>query len=80
MIYSIVATILLTIITSLFLVSIRNSLRDEERLERKVREANSVVSRQACKVLRLKDKADSLSRQVRYLEESLRVRNRRCAM
>ncbi|WNA09164.1 hypothetical protein [Klebsiella phage P67_1] len=71
MIYSIVATILLIIITSLFLISMRNSLRDEERLERKVREANSAVSRQACKVLRLADKADSLSKQVHYLEREL---------
>lgn len=71
MIYSIVVTILLIIITALFLITIRNALRDEERWERKVREANSAFSSESCKVLRLADKADSLSRQVRYLEREL---------
>lgn len=71
MIYSIVVTILLIIITALFLITMRNALRDEERWERKVREANSAFSSESCKVLRLADKADSLSRQVRYLEREL---------
>lgn len=71
MLYSIVVTILLIIITSLFITSMRNSLRDEGRLERKVREANSAFNSESCKVLRLADKADSLSRQVRYLEGAL---------
>ncbi|BBF66829.1 hypothetical protein HOU85_gp05 [Klebsiella phage KN1-1] len=71
MTYSLVVTILLIIITALFLISMRNSLRDEERLERKVQEANSATSRQICKVLSLADKADSLSKQVHYLEGEL---------
>lgn len=71
MTYSLVVTILLIIITALFLITMRNALRDEERLERKVREANSAFNSESCKVLRLADKADSLSRQVRYLEGEL---------
>lgn len=71
MIYSIVVTILLIIITTLFLITLRNSLRDTERLERKVREANSAFNSESCKVLRLTDKVDSLSREVRYLERAL---------
>lgn len=68
MTYSIVVTILLIVITALFISAIRNAIRAEERLERKVREANSAFSSESCKVLRLADKADSLSRKVRYLE------------
>lgn len=71
MTYSIVVTILLIIITALFIIAIRNAIRDEERLERKVREANSEFNSESCKVLRLADKADSLSRQVRHLEGEL---------
>lgn len=77
MLYSIVVTILLIIITSLFIISMRNSLRDEGRLERKVQEANSAFNSESCKVLRLADKADSLSRQVRYLEGELESEKRR---
>lgn len=71
MTYSIVVTILLIIITALFISAIRNTIRDEARLERKVREANSAFNSESAKVLRLADKADSLSRQVRYLEREL---------
>lgn len=71
MTYSIVVTILLIITITLLINAIRNSLRSEERLERKVREANSAFSSESCKVLRLADKADSLSRQVRWLESEL---------
>lgn len=71
MTYSIVVTILLIIITALFLITMRNAVRDGERLERKVREANSAFSSESCKVLHLADKADSLSKQVRYLEREL---------
>ncbi|WPJ49323.1 hypothetical protein RCIP0018_00008 [Klebsiella phage RCIP0018] len=71
MTYSIVVTILLTIITALFISAIRNAIRDEERLERKVREANSAFNSESCKVLRLADKADSLNKQVRWLESRL---------
>ena len=71
MTYSIVVTILLIIITALFISAIRNAIRDEARLERKVREANSAFNSESAKVLRLADKADSLSRQVRYLEGEL---------
>nr|CAK1610679.1 hypothetical protein NNZKBPFO_NNZKBPFO_CDS_0009 [Przondovirus K11] len=71
MTYSIVVTILLIITVTLLINAIRNSLCSEERLERKVREANSAFNNESCKVLRLADKADSLSRQVRYLEGEL---------
>lgn len=71
MTYSLVVTILLIITLTLLINAIRNSLRSEERLERKVREANSAFNNESCKVLRLADKADSLSRQVRYLEGEL---------
>lgn len=71
MTYSIVVTILLIIITALFISAIRNAIRDEARLERKVRETNSAFNSESAKVLRLADKADSLSRQVRYLEGAL---------
>lgn len=71
MTYSIVVTILLIIFTALFISAIRDSLRSEERLQRTVREANSAFNSESCKVLRLADKADSLSRQVRYLEGEL---------
>ena len=71
MTYSIVVTILLIIMTALFVSAIRNAIRSEERLGRKVREANSAFSSESCKALRLADKADSLSRQVRYLEGEL---------
>lgn len=71
MTYSIVVTILLIIITALFISAIRNAIRDEARLERKVREANSAFNRESAKVLWLADKSDSLSRQVRYLEGEL---------
>ncbi|WNK74571.1 hypothetical protein [Klebsiella phage 175032] len=71
MTYSIVVTILLIIVTALFIIAIRNAIRDEARLERKVREANSAFDSESAKVLRLADKADSLSRQVRYLEREL---------
>lgn len=71
MTYSIVVTILLIVITALFISTIRNATRDEARLERKVREANSTFNSESAKVLRLADKADSLSRQVRYLEGEL---------
>lgn len=71
MTYSIVVTILLIIITALFISAIRNAIRDEERLERKVREANSAFNSASCKVLRLADKADSLNKQVRWLESRL---------
>ncbi|ARB12417.1 hypothetical protein HOR33_gp08 [Klebsiella phage vB_KpnP_IL33] len=71
MTYSIVVTILLIIVTALFISAIRDSLRSEERLQRTVREANSAFNSESCKVLRLADKADSLSRQVRYLEGEL---------
>lgn len=71
MTYSIIVTILLIITATLLIVSLRNAVRDEERLERKVQEANSAFSSESCKVLRLADKADSLSRQVQYLEREL---------
>ena len=71
MTYSIVVTILLIIMTALFISAIRNAIRDEERLERKVREANSAFNSESCKVLRLADKADSLNKQVRWLESRL---------
>lgn len=71
MTYSIVVTTLLIIVTALFISAIRDSLRSEERLQRTVREANSAFNSESCKVLRLADKADSLSRQVRYLEGEL---------
>lgn len=71
MTYSIVVTILLIITTALFISAIRNAIRDEARLERKVREANSAFNSESCKVLRLADKADSLNKQVRWLESRL---------
>ncbi|QDF14606.1 hypothetical protein SHKP152226_6 [Klebsiella phage SH-KP152226] len=71
MTYSLIVTILLIITLTLLINAIRNSLRSEERLERKVREANSAFNSESCKVLRLADKADSLSRQVRWLESEL---------
>ena len=57
MTYSIVVTILLIIFIALFIITMRNAIRDEERLERKV--------------IRLADRAESLGRQVRYLEGDL---------
>lgn len=71
MTYSIVVTILLITVTALFISAIRDSLRSEERLQRTVREANSAFNSESCKVLRLADKADSLSREVRCLESAL---------
>ena len=71
MTYSIVVTILLIITLTLLINTIRNSLRSEERLGRKVQEANSAFSSESCKVLHLADRADSLSRKVRYLEGEL---------
>ena len=71
MIYSIVVTILLIITVILLIMSLDAVEGDKERLERKVREANSAFSSESCKVLRLADKADSLSRQVRELESQL---------
>lgn len=71
MTYSIVVTILLIVITALFISAIRNAIRDEARLERKVREANSAFNSESAKVLRLADKADSLNKQVRWLESRL---------
>lgn len=71
MTYSFIVTILLIITTTLLIVSLRNATRDEERWERKVREANSAFNSESCKVLRLADRADSLSKQVRYLEREL---------
>ena len=71
MTYSIVITILLIIVTALFISAIRDSLRSEGRLQRTIREANSAFNNESCKVLRLADKADSLSRQVHYLEGEL---------
>lgn len=71
MTYSIVVTILLVITVTLLINAIRNSLRSEGRLRRKIREVDSAFSSESCKVLRLADKADSLSRQVRYLEGEL---------
>lgn len=71
MTYSIVVTILLIIVTALFISAIRDSLRSEERLQRTVREANSAFNSEYCKVLRLADEAESLGRQVRWLEGEL---------
>lgn len=71
MIYSLVVTILLIITLMLLTNAIRNSLRSEERLERKVREANSAFNNESCKVLRLADKVHELSIQVRWLESEL---------
>lgn len=71
MTYSIVVTILLIITAILLIMSLGDAAGDKERLERKVLEANSQFNNESCKVLRLADKADSLSRQVRYLEGEL---------
>ena len=71
MTYSIIVTILLIITTTLLIVSLRNAVRTEELLERKALEAKSQFSDSSAKVLRLVDRADSLSRQVRYLEGEL---------
>lgn len=71
MIYSFVVTILLIIITTLLIVSLRNAVRDEERLDLAFQEANSAFNNESCKVLRLVERADSLNRQVRYLEAAL---------
>lgn len=71
MTYSIVVTILLIITVILLIMSLGDAAGDKERLERKVLEANSQFNNESCKVLRLADKADSLSRQVRYLEREL---------
>lgn len=71
MTYSIVVTILLIITVILLIMSLGDAAGDKERLERKVLEANSQFNNESCKVLRLADKADSLSRQVRYLEGEL---------
>ncbi|WP_459567717.1 hypothetical protein, partial [Enterobacter asburiae] len=61
MTYSLVVTILLIITLTLLINAIRNSLRSEERLERKVRETNSAFNNESAKAMRLADKADSLS-------------------
>lgn len=71
MTYSIVVTILLIITVILLIMSLGDAAGDKERLERKVLEANSQFNNECCKVLRLADKADSLGRQVRYLEGEL---------
>jgi hypothetical protein len=71
MTYSIVVTILLIITVILLIMSLGDAAGDKERLERKVLEANSQFNNESCKVLRLADKADSLSRQVRWLESQL---------
>lgn len=71
MTYSIVVTILLIITVILLIMSLGDAAGDKERLERKVLEANSQFNSESCKVLRLADRADSLSRQVRYLEGEL---------
>ncbi len=71
MTYSIVVTILLIITVILLIMSLGDAAGDKERLERKVLEANSQFNNESCKVLRLADKADSLSRQVRWLESIL---------
>lgn len=71
MTYSIVVTILLIITVILLIMSLGDASGDKERLERKVLEANSQFNNESCKVLRLADKADSLSRQVRWLESQL---------
>lgn len=71
MIYSIVVTILLIITVILLIMRLDDASGDKECWERKVREANSQFNNESVKVLRLADKADSLSRQVRYLEGEL---------
>lgn len=71
MTYSIVVTILLIITTTLLIVSLRNAIRDGERLERKVKETNAHLSNESAKLIRLADRAESLSRQVRWLESEL---------
>ncbi|WEU80226.1 hypothetical protein IGCTKSGF_0009 [Klebsiella phage Mera] len=71
MTYSIVVTILLSIITALFIITMRNAIRDGERLERKVQEVSSHLSNESAKVIRLVDRAESLGRQVRWLEGEL---------
>lgn len=71
MIYSIVVTILLIITVILLIMSLGDAAGDKERWERKVLEANSQFNNESVKVLRLADKADSLSRQVRWLESQL---------
>lgn len=78
--YSIAVTILLIIITTLFIVSLRNAIRNEERLGRLIQEANSQLSNTSTKVLQLTDKANFLSKQVRYLESELEEESRRCSM
>lgn len=71
MTYSIVVTILLIIITALFIITMRNAIRDGERLERKVQEVNSRLNNESAKVIRLADRSESLGRQVRWLEGEL---------
>jgi hypothetical protein len=71
MIYSIVVTILLIITVALLIMSLGDAAGGKEHLERKIREANSQFNNECCKALRLADKVDSLSREVRYLEGSL---------
>lgn len=80
MTYSIVVTILLIITVILLIMSLGDAAGDKECLERKVLEANSQFNNESCKVLRLADKADSLSRQVRWLESQLEDESRRYAM
>lgn len=69
--YSIVVTILLIITTTLLIVSLRNAIRNEERLGSLIQEANSQLSNTSTKVLQLTDKANFLGKQVRYLESEL---------
>ncbi|WEU80339.1 hypothetical protein MHFPEQOS_0008 [Klebsiella phage Cornelius] len=71
MTYSIVVTILLSIITALFIITMRNAIRDGERLERKVQEVSSHLNNESAKVIRLADRAESLGRQERWLEGEL---------
>ncbi|WEU80282.1 hypothetical protein OTRSMQVB_0009 [Klebsiella phage Speegle] len=71
MTYSIVVTILLSIITALFIITMRNAIRDGERLERKVQEVSSHLNNESAKVIGLVDRAESLGRQVRWLEGEL---------
>lgn len=71
MTYSIVVTILLIIMTLLFLVTIRKALRDRDRLELKGGLSYLAFERESCKVRRLADRADTLNKQVSWLEREL---------
>ncbi|WEU80556.1 hypothetical protein FBLNLFFT_0010 [Klebsiella phage Amrap] len=71
MTYSIVVTILLIIFTALFIITMRNAIRDGELLERKVQEVSSHLNNESAKVIRLADEAESLGRQVRWLDGEL---------